>query len=218
MIADGPCANRPPHILLPSGALESVLPVIRSLKLAVLGLSLAILGCNRESGEKAQPQPSASPAAQATAGPARPSGALDRSHKGSAMPDIMLADQSGKTAQLTSFKGKPLLVNLWATWCAPCVVELPGLDKLAVARTGRLKVLSVSQDMSNTEKVAPFLAGKAPHLEPWLDPKNDLAMHIEASTLPTTIYYDASGREVWRYVGDHDWTSAETAALLAEAH
>jgi thiol-disulfide isomerase/thioredoxin len=207
MIADGPSANRPPHI-----ALEPPLLSSRLLNLAVLGLAVVLGGCNKESSEKAQPQPSAS-----SAKPEGLSGVIDRSHKGSAMPDFTLTDQSGRHTTLASFKGKPLLVNLWATWCAPCIAELPMLDKLAADKAGKLKVLTVSQDMSNTERVAPFLAGKAPHLEPWLDPKNDLAFHYDAGTLPTTIYYDASGKEVWRYVGGHDWTGAETATMLAEA-
>lgn len=191
----------------------------RSLKIAVLGLAVAIAGCNRESSEKAQPQPSASAETSQAAGGEALSGAIDRSHKGSAMPEFTLTDQAGKQVKLASFKGKPLLVNLWATWCAPCVVELPMLDKLAETRGAELKVLTVSQDMPTTaNKVASFLAGKgATHLEPWLDPKNDLAVHYEVTTLPTTVFYDAKGKEVWRYVGGHDWTSAEAARMLAEA-
>jgi thiol-disulfide isomerase/thioredoxin len=209
MIADGPCANRPPHIVLESALLSS-----RLLNLAVLGLAMTIAGCNKESGDKAQPQPSAGASAKSEG----LTGVLDRSHKGSPIPDFTLTDQAGKSAKLASFKGKPLLVNLWATWCAPCVTELPMLDKLAADRAGALKVLTVSQDMSQTEKVAPFLQDKGfTHLEPWLDPKNDLAFAYDAGTLPTTIYYDSAGKEVWRYVGGHDWTSAETARMLAEA-
>jgi thiol-disulfide isomerase/thioredoxin len=216
MIADGPSANRPPHI-----ALEPALSVSRSLKLAVLGLAIVapvvLGGCNRQSDDKAQPQGSASSGATASARPEGLSGAIDRSHKGSALPDFTLTDASGRSATLASFKGKPLLVNLWATWCAPCVVELPMLDKLAESRGGEIKVLTVSQDMTGTDRVAPFLAGKGVrHLEPWLDAKNDLAFHYGAQTLPTTVFYDASGKEVWRYVGGHDWTSAESARMLAE--
>jgi thiol-disulfide isomerase/thioredoxin len=209
MIADGPSANRPPHI-----ALEPPLSLPRSLTLAVLGFAILAGGCNRQSEKQAQPQASASAAAK----PEGLSGVLDRSHKGSALPDFTLTDHAGKSVQLASFKGRPLLVNLWATWCAPCVVELPTLDRLAADKAGALKVLTVSQDMSQTEKVAPFLQGKGfTHLEPWLDPKNDLAFQYDAGTLPTTIYYDAQGKEVWRYVGGHDWSSAEAAKLLAEA-
>jgi thiol-disulfide isomerase/thioredoxin len=197
--------------------LELPLLSSRSLNLAVLGLAVAIGGCNRESGEKAQPQASATAIPTAPAKTAGLSGVIDYSHKGNALPTFALTDAAGKTAKLASFKGKPLLVNLWATWCAPCVVELPMLDKLAETRGGELKVLTVSQDMTDTEKVAPFLAGKGvKHLEPWLDPRNDLAFQYGAQTLPTTVYYDAGGKEVWRYVGGHDWTSAETAKMLAE--
>ncbi|HEY0957702.1 MAG TPA: TlpA disulfide reductase family protein [Novosphingobium sp.] len=182
----------------------------RSLKLAVLGLTVLVAGCNRESGEKAQPQPSASAAAEV------PQGKLDRSHKGSLLPDFTLKDAAGKSLTLASLKGKPALINLWATWCAPCVIELPTLDKIAAE--GKVRVVTVSQDMQQTEKVAGFLIERGGrNLTPWLDPENDLAFHYEASTLPTTVLYDAQGREVWRYVGGHDWSGAEAAKLLAEA-
>jgi thiol-disulfide isomerase/thioredoxin len=225
MIEDGPSANRPPHILLPDWVLEPVLSISRSLKTAVLACTVvacAVLagGCDRQSGEPAQPQASGKAAASSDGGaPANaPQGKLDRSHKGSRLADMVLTDGAGRSLRLPSLIGKPLLVNLWATWCAPCIVELPSLDKLAGARAATLKVLTVSQDMQQPQKVAPFLAERGiKHLEPWLDPKNDLAFQYEANTLPTTILYDAQGREVWRYVGAHDWSNAETAALLAEA-
>ena len=193
------------------------MPLSRSFKIAVLGLGLlgpALLGgCDRQSGDKAQPAPSASPS-----GTAVHKGAIDRSQKGSLIPDFTLTDQQGRKLPLASLKGQPLLVNLWATWCAPCVAELPTLDKLAAQQTGKLRVLTVSQDMSATEKVADFLKTRGgTHLEPWLDPQNDLAFHYQASTLPTTILYDAQGHEVWRYVGGHDWSGAPAAALIAEA-
>jgi thiol-disulfide isomerase/thioredoxin len=191
----------------------------RSFKVAILGTAIAIAGCNRERGENAQPQAGATTAPAASAAPDAPTGTIDRSAKGQPIPAFTLTDASGKEVALSSFKGKPLLVNLWATWCAPCVVELPMLDKLAADRAGELKVLTVSQDMASTaQQVAPFLESKgAERLEPWLDPDGDLAAHYGVTTLPMTIYYDAAGREVWRYAGGHDWTSAETATMLSEA-
>ncbi len=186
----------------------------RSLTLAVLGLPLVLGGCDRETAQQAQPQASSAPKAE--------SGVLDRSRKGSEMPDLVLKDASGKEAKLASFKGKPLLINLWATWCAPCVAELPALDKLARDRVGKLTVLAVSQDLDSAgggtdAKVAAFLKQRAPGLAPWRDGENAFAFHYNAQTLPTTIYYDAEGREVWRYTGAREWTSAETAKLLDEA-
>lgn len=141
---------------------------------------------------------------------------MDRSHKGSLEPELSFSDPSGKRVRLASFRGKPLLLSLWATWCAPCVTEMPTLDKLAASSGGRFKVLSVSQDMQPAA-VAPFFAEhRFKALEPWLDPQNDLAFHYN-SPLPTTVYYDAEGRELWRVVGGFDWTGEQAAKLLSEA-
>lgn len=190
----------------------------RPLNFAVLGLALSLpllaAGCDRQSADKAQPEASASAAAPAAPGgeAGALTGTIDRSHKGAALPKFTVKDPTGKTLDLTALKG-PVLINLWATWCAPCVTELPLLDKLAATT----RVVTVSQDMGDGTKVAEFLKGKGvTRLEPWLDPNNDLAFQYGGGTLPTTVYYDASGHEVWRFVGGHDWGSAATAAMLAE--
>lgn len=143
-------------------------------------------------------------------------GTIDRSHKGAALPDLTVKDPGGRTLKLAELKG-PVLINLWATWCAPCVTELPLLDRLAADRAGKLRVVTISQDLGEGAKVAEFLKAKgAGRLEPWLDPDNELAFRYGGGTLPTTILFDAAGREVWRLVGGHDWASAETAKMLAE--
>lgn len=172
-------------------------------------------GCDRQSGDAAQPQ--ASGTAAAPAGGAVLSGVLDRSQAGAPLPAITVADPDGKTLDMASLKGQPVLVNLWATWCAPCVAELPMLGKLAVERVGELDVVLVSQD-AQTGKVPSFLAAHGvPQFEAWLDPDSDLSFHYGTGTLPTTVLYDAQGEEVWRYVGANDWSSAETAKILDEA-
>lgn len=188
----------------------------RSLKPAVLACALMgaglLTGCDRQSGEPAQPK------AEAAAGKHELSGTLDRSHAGEALPDLTLADAAGNEIVLSSLTGKPVLVNLWATWCAPCVVELPMLDQISREYDGRMRVVTVSQDMQQTEKVAPFLAERGLNeLEPWLDPQSDLTFALGAQTLPTTILYNAAGKEVWRYIGGTDWTGSEAARLLSEA-
>lgn len=140
---------------------------------------------------------------------------VDRSKRGSQLPDFTLSDPAGKQLRLADLKGKPVLINLWATWCAPCVAELPMLD--ALAKSGAVRVVTVSQDMGEPDKVADFLAQRgARALEPWLDPRNDLSFHYATGTLPTTIYYDPQGREVWRFIGGHDWSNAETRTMLSE--
>jgi thiol-disulfide isomerase/thioredoxin len=184
----------------------------RSLKLAVLGCAVLIGGCDRGAEPAAQPK-------QATAKPASSapvSDKLDRSHKGEPLPNLTVKNASDESLPLASLKGKPVLINLWATWCAPCIAELPTLAKIAA--DGKLRVVTVSQDMGKPEEVAPFLKDKGgANLPGWLDPENDLAFAYGGGVLPTTILYDADGKEVWRYVGGNEWDSKEAATLLAEA-
>ncbi len=191
---------------------------LESFKCVVLGLGLLLAGCDRQGEAPAQPQAGGNGSTPAPAGgKGAEAGTIDRSKAGSAIPDVTVTHPDGRTLALPSLKGKPLLVNLWATWCAPCVAELPTLDRLAAEKGDALRVLTISQDIQ-TDKVAEFLARKGgPKLEPWLDEKSDLAFAYGAQTLPTTIFYGVDGREVWRMVGGFDWAGAEAARLLAEA-
>lgn len=147
-----------------------------------------------------------------------PSKGLDQSHKGQPAPDVAFVDPDGEEIRLADFRGTPVLVNLWATWCAPCVKELPTLNALARRhdKDGAPGVIAVSQDMGPHGSVEAFLAKlKVDDLGAYHDPTMALSGALDAQVLPTTILYDAQGREVWRYVGDLDWTSEEAARLLA---
>ena len=155
----------------------------------------------------------------ATADAAGPQRGVDRSHRGRLAPNVAFVAPDGGEIRLADLRG-PVLVNLWATWCAPCVKELPTLNRLARSHDddGALSVVAVSQDMGPQQSVAAFLD----HLEvqdlgAYHDPKMALSGALGPdAVLPTTILYDARGREVWRYVGDLDWTGPEAARLLAE--
>ncbi|RZM04396.1 MAG: TlpA family protein disulfide reductase [Sphingomonas sp.] len=190
--------------------------------IACLLAVLATTACDRTPAAPQASQDNAAdastPAPDEATAPAAPGGAakLDRSHKGEAPPAVAFAAPDGKTVTLAAFKGKPVLVNLWATWCAPCVVELPTLDRAAKSLAGKVTVLAISQD-SDAAKVAPFLAAKKlTALQPYVDAKMGLSLGYQAN-LPTTIMLGSDGREVWRRSGDFDWTSAEAQALIAEA-
>ena len=179
--------------------------------LIALLLIFSAAGCDRQKAPDPQagaPDGSAAPAA----------GEVDRSKAGRAAPDLAFLDPEGESASLADFRGKPLLLNLWATWCAPCVAEMPTLDALA-ARENGVRLLAVSQDMAGQEaKVAAFFEERElDHLQPYLDPELALMTGLGASVLPTTILYDAEGREVWRVVGALDWTGPEAARLIDEA-
>ena len=140
-----------------------------------------------------------------------------RGHKGEVAPGAVFAGPDDAPTTLAAFRGRPLLVNLWATWCAPCVAEMPTLDKLAAARADRLMVIAVAQDRQGAGIVDPwFQTAGLTTLQPYIDPENRLLVAYN-SALPTTILYDAEGREVWRIVGAIDWQGTEAKALLAEA-
>lgn len=182
----------------------------------MLAAALLVAGCDRQTPGEAQPQTGTAAPAKGGSGEGF-NGTLDIASRGAAMPDFSFADPSGKTLKLADLRGKPVLVNLWATWCGPCVTEMPMLDALAAKYDGRLRVLTVSQDMNAAEKVRAFYAErKFARLEPWLDPENNLGFHYNTGLLPTTVLYDGQGREVWRMIGAHDWSSARTDAMLAD--
>jgi thiol-disulfide isomerase/thioredoxin len=184
------------------------LPVRLIVSLLFLATAPMVAGCDRQKAE--------APQAPATQQEAK---GVDRSHKGEPAPAVKFKNPDGGEFDLTKFKGTPVLVNLWASWCAPCIKELPTLQQLeqAQADEGQLGVIAVSQDQAPQESVEAFLAERdlgrfaAVH-----DADMNLTSALNIQVMPTTILYDAQGREVWRYVGDLDWTGEDAAKLLAE--
>lgn len=188
---------------------------MRTLPLSAL-LLLSACGSGDEEAAKGGDQPVWSGPPGGEAG-AQPAGQLDRSKAGTPAPDTPFEDPDGEPATLADFRGKPVLLNLWATWCAPCIAEMPTLDALAVREGEKLEVLTISQDLEGRDTVEAFFKERGyEQLETWLDPRMGLMTALKVNTLPTTILYDAQGREVWRMAGIEDWTSPEAAALIAE--
>ena len=198
-----------------------------TLLLPVLLPILLIAGCDRQSPSNGQANGVAANVADASAptpdeatGPADNGvdviGQLDRKHKGEAAPTVSFEDPNGGKTTLASFAGKPFVLNLWATWCGPCKIEMPALEKIAAE--GKLPVVTVSQDLDGAAAVKPyFAAAKFQTLKPYLDPELGFSKALGNPSLPTTILYDASGHEVWRMTGGMDWTSPTARDLLAEA-
>jgi thiol-disulfide isomerase/thioredoxin len=181
----------------------------------ILGLALA--GCDRQSASAPQGE-AANGAAPGNATAHRyPTGRLDRSHAGTPAPTTSFEDPQGRPTTMAAFRGRPLLVNLWATWCGPCIVEMPSIDRLAAARSD-IQVLALSQDMEGREAVTRFFAARNfQRLQPYLDARLDFMAALRIDTLPTTILYDAEGREVWRMTGMAEWDDERAARLIAEA-
>lgn len=177
----------------------------------LLAAALGLGGCDRQKADAPQ-----APVADAADSGKR----IDRSHRGEAAPTAMFKNPDGGDFTLAKFRGVPVLVNLWASWCAPCVKELPTLEKLEVAQAldGQLGVIAVSQDMAPKASVDAFLNSKnIGRFAAFHDPEMALSSALGVQVMPTTVLYDAAGTEVWRYVGDMDWTSDEAAKLLSEA-
>jgi thiol-disulfide isomerase/thioredoxin len=124
---------------------------------------------------------------------------------------------NGDTARtLADFRGKGVVVNFWATWCAPCVREMPALDRLSAEVFGDgIVVLALSSDRGGAAVVSKFYAKRGiTSLSVIIDEKSKVARAVGISGLPTTVVYDGEGREVGRVLGPAEWDAPESIAFL----
>ncbi|MGH7048321.1 MAG: TlpA family protein disulfide reductase [Stellaceae bacterium] len=131
-------------------------------------------------------------------------------------PDITFADAAGHQLTLSDFAGKIVLVNLWATWCAPCRSEMPSLERLQTRFGDKLTVLAISEDIGGEKAVAPFvekLGLKA--VKTYLDPKSMVAQAFKVDGLPTSFLIDREGRVLGHVVGEAKWDSPKLLAVIA---
>jgi thiol-disulfide isomerase/thioredoxin len=142
---------------------------------------------------------------------------LVRTDPAAALPAFGFADAAGATHGLGEFAGKGIVLNFWATWCVPCVAELPSLATLAGKLSGAgIIVLPLSTDRGGAPVVQKFYATHGVEgLGIWLDPKGLAAEALHLRGLPTTLVIDRQGRERGRLEGGADWASAEAVAEIA---
>ena len=130
-------------------------------------------------------------------------------------PQISVTDMAGNTVELGDFKGKFLIVNLWATWCQPCLKEMPSLEALQAKLDPAVTVLAISEDRGGAEAVKPFAEKLGlDKVKIYLDPKSTATKAIGARGLPTSIVVDADGMVLGRVEGAADWNSVEMLAAL----
>lgn len=132
-------------------------------------------------------------------------------------PDTPFFDGRDNVRHFADFKGKTLLVNFWATWCAPCIREMPSLDRLQTKLDPeRFELLAISQDRGGKAQVVPFLTNRLnlPDLPVFYDPKLKLGRALGIRGLPTTFVIDPKGNLVGALAGAAEWDSADAVALL----
>ncbi len=132
---------------------------------------------------------------------------------------FVFTDGDGRERALSEWRGKVVLVNLWATWCAPCKVEMPSLDRLQAKLGGdSFAVLPISLDWSGPDKPRSFLEGeKLANLPLFLDSSKTAMKAFNAPGLPLSVLIDREGREIARLAGAAEWDSADAEALITRA-
>lgn len=138
-------------------------------------------------------------------------------------PDLAFNGPDGAPTSLAAFKGRALLVNLWATWCPPCLKEMPALDALQAALGGAdFQVVAVNIDTRNLDKPKAWLAErKITTLPYYADPQakvfQDLRTARKVEGMPVSLIVDAEGCELAILQGPADWASADAKALIGAA-
>ena len=132
------------------------------------------------------------------------------------LPEIAFVDGTGAAKTLKDFKGKVVLLNLWATWCLPCRKEMPALDRLQAALgSDKFEVVALSLDRAGIEASRKFLDGiKIANLKLYVDPTARMNGPLKIFGMPTTILIDAEGREVGRLLGEAEWDSEDAKKLI----
>lgn len=130
-------------------------------------------------------------------------------------PTMTFKAPDGAEMQLSEYKGKVILVNIWATWCAPCIAEMPMLDELQAQKGGDdFEVVTISLDRTAVEAQQWLEKNNINNLPLWHDSSYAVSAKLALPGLPTSIFYNRQGREIARIPGEVDWTSEEALALV----
>jgi len=138
---------------------------------------------------------------------------------GQVMPDVVMAGLNGPHKPLSSYRGRPLVINVWASWCSPCRKEAASLERLAWSEAGsRYTVIGISTD-DDRNAALKWLRHSNATISHYIDsgPRWTLENMLGASSIPVTVLVDAQGRVVARFRGARDWDSAESIQLIKRA-
>jgi thiol-disulfide isomerase/thioredoxin len=132
------------------------------------------------------------------------------------LPDVRFVNGEGKEVSLADWRGKVVLLNLWATWCAPCREEMPALDRLQKELgSDKFQVVALAVDKAGLDGARAFLdETKVKGLAVFADPTARVGTELKVIGMPTTILIDAAGREIGRLIGPAAWDSPEAKRLI----
>jgi thiol-disulfide isomerase/thioredoxin len=214
MTSSGLAENRPPHIVLPSGLVDMTKPAFAAL------LALFLAACQPDGGTAADE-------AAAPADPARPADLkrfvtgqfdrLDLDKDDMVLPVSPFYDAEGKAHTFAEYKGKVVVYNIWAEWCAPCVEEMPSLARLQKAFAGKDVVVvpiaaGYPEAKESTRKKLASLVGT--DLPFFYDDKFYVNSDAKTGNFPSTIIYDRDGKEAARLEFPATWDKPEAIALV----
>jgi thiol-disulfide isomerase/thioredoxin len=133
-----------------------------------------------------------------------------------ALPELRFEDANGKALTLTDFRGRAILLNIWATWCGPCRKEMPALDRLQEKLgSPSFQVIALSIDSGGLDRVRPFFDKIGiKNLTIYLDRSSAAMIALEIIGVPTTLLIDREGKEIRRWVGPAEWDSVEIQSLI----
>jgi thiol-disulfide isomerase/thioredoxin len=136
--------------------------------------------------------------------------------KGRAIPTIAAADRAGHQIDLPDLRGRIVIVNLWASWCPPCRMEMPSLERLAAQYPNDLTVLAISNDADGWPAIDGFWGRRFPHLRVALASQPDLLARLGALGLPYSLIVDRDGHEIGRMPHAIEWDKGEIKALITQ--
>ncbi|GAB4175316.1 MAG: hypothetical protein Fur0039_17790 [Rhodocyclaceae bacterium] len=133
-----------------------------------------------------------------------------------AVADIGFLDERGRPRRLSEFRGKVVLLNLWATWCPPCRKEMPSLDRLQSALGGAdFEVVAVAADRGGIDAVAGFYREVGIRfLRAYADPGESAGSRLGTAAVPTTFLLDRDGKQIWRKIGPAEWDSRDAVERI----
>jgi thiol-disulfide isomerase/thioredoxin len=136
---------------------------------------------------------------------------------GRPLPDVVMAGLNGPQRSLSSYRGRPLIVNVWASWCGPCRAEAASLERLAWGEAGsRYVVIGISTD-DDRDAALKWLRHSNATVSHYIDSRLTLEHMLGASSIPLTVLVDASGRVVARFQGARQWDSVESIRMIERA-